>query len=104
MERRVAERKRTKMDIRFPCFGTFYSGTVRDLSANGMFINTLVCFPFGSTLEILIQSKKEVLKVPVKVNRVVNTWGIDMGMGVELLSLPREYLELLIKLDMGCLT
>ncbi len=90
------------MEIRFPCLGTFFSGTVKDLSEKNLFINSIICFPVGSTLEMIILSKKKVLTVPVKVKRVMNTDGIDKGMGVEVLNLPKEYLEIVIGLDLGC--
>ena len=100
MERRAVKREHTKVKVRFPCFGTFLAGTVTDVSENGMFINTSVCFPPGSPFEILIHSKKEVLKIPFRVSRTAKTGNSYNGMGVELLSMPRGYLELLIRLTL----
>lgn len=100
MERRANNRQLSKVEARFPCLGTFFPGTVTNLSEYDMFLKTVMCVPEGSTLEILIRSQKEILKIPVRVVRKEKTDNTYKGMGLELLNLPKGYLELLIKLNL----
>jgi hypothetical protein len=100
MERRANKRKHSKVEARFPCLGTFFSGTVTNLSEKNMFLKTAMCVPDGSQLEILICSQKEILKIPARVVRKEKTNNTYKGMGLELLNLSKGYLELLIKLNL----
>ncbi len=93
MEKRAFERVDTSLSIRYFCGNLFYTGTVRNLSGNGMFISTKVQFPFSSGFELLLPLKKEILRLPVKVTRIVKTDGFYNGMGVELLNPDQNYLE-----------
>lgn len=78
----------------FSCCDTEYSGTVTNISENGMFIKIKeMCFPFNSQLEILILLKKEVLKIPVKVCRIIKSTDLYDGIGVEIINSPQNYLE-----------
>ncbi len=98
MQRRAFERIPTNLQTTFLSDNTSYTGTVTDLSENGMFINTRVDFPFNSRLEIRIPLKEEILKVPVKVSRIKKTDDFYDGMGVELLNPPPNYLEFVNRL------
>ncbi len=85
----------SNIKVRFSCFHTDYTGTVTNVSENGMFIKTgKMSFPFDSTLEILIQLKQKVFKVPVKVSRMTKSKDHYDGLGVKLLKTPEEYLDL----------
>lgn len=99
MEKRASKRINEKLPVRFAGHNTFYSGTVTDLSETGMFVNSEIYFPMQSEFEILVLLKKDILKVPVKIARIEKTGDSYNGMGVELLNLPKKYLEHLIKLD-----
>jgi Tfp pilus assembly protein PilZ len=101
MHTRDAERISTDLKLRFPCRNTFYSGTVTNLSENGMFINADISFPIKSSFEVFVQLKNEKLNVPVKIVRIVKSGGFYEGMGVKILNLPKKYLELLIKLNLS---
>ena len=103
MENRISKRIPAKISLRFPCCNTVHSGIATNLSENGMFINTTeLCFPIQSRLEILILFGKEILKVPVKITRIVKKANVYKGIGVELVSLPKNYLEFVIKLNLSC--
>lgn len=104
MPKRESERILSNVPLIFPCCNTFYSGTVKNLSENGMFINAEICFPIESRFEILIKMKKDIFKVPVKLVRIVKSGDTYEGMGVKLLNLPEKYLELLIKQTLGSLS
>jgi hypothetical protein len=92
MERRACERVNTNVDVRFFCGNMFYSGVVKNLSENGMFVSTMRCLPFDSTFDILFRLEDEIIKVPVKVKRIEKTEGFYDGMGLEILERPRSYL------------
>jgi hypothetical protein len=104
MPKRESERIPSNVALRFPCLNTFYSGTVRNLSENGMFINAEIGFPIESRFEVLLKMKEDILKVPVKIVRIVKSGDTYEGMGVKFLKLPEKYLELLIKHTLGSLS
>jgi hypothetical protein len=97
-EKRTSERIHTNVEVRFFCGNMFYSGVIKNISEQGMFISTKRCLPFDSQFEILFRSESEILKVPVKVSRIEKTEGFYDGMGVELLDKPRSYLVYLNQL------
>ncbi len=99
MDKRASKRINEKLSVRFPGRNTFYSGIATDLSETGMFINSDIYFPIRSEFEMLVLLKEEVLKVPVKIARIVKTGDMYEGMGVELLNLPKKYLEYVIRLN-----
>ena len=75
--------------------GNFLSlGTVKNISENCICINTDMCIPIGSRIEMLIPSKtKDILSVPVSVWRFENTNSIFATMSVEVFNPFKEYLE-----------
>ncbi len=97
MEKRSSNRIHKRLNIVFPCCNGFHSGTVLNLSENGMLIDTKTWVPLKSTFEILIPVKKEILKIPVKFVRLSKTGKRYKAMGVKLLDLPKKYLEFVIK-------
>ena len=99
MEKRASKRVNEKLSVRFPGHNTFYSGTATDLSETGMFINSEIYFPIQSEFEMLVLLKEDVLRVPVKIARIVKTGDSYEGMGVEILNLPKKYLEHVIRLN-----
>jgi hypothetical protein len=98
MQRRAFERIPADLQANFFCGNTIFTGTVTNLSENGMFVKTKMCFPFDSTLEILIPLKEEVLKVPIKVSRIEKAEDFYDGMGVEVLNPPQNYVEFVSRL------
>ena len=101
MKKRHSERIPIELPLRFPWGNTFYSGTVKNLSVEGMFIDTDICFPNESTFDVLIKLKNEILRIPVKIERLVKSGGTCKGMGVKILNLPQKYLEFFIKRHLG---
>jgi hypothetical protein len=82
------------LDIR--CFGT-----VTNISGNGMFIKSpKIIFPLNLQFEISLPFKEEMLNVPVINKRLSESNGYYDGMGVEVLNIQKNYLELLIKLNL----
>ncbi len=92
--KRIFPRIPSKTKVLFSCCNMEYSGTVTDISKNGMFIKIKeMYFPFDSQFEILIPLKKEVLKIPVKVSRIIKSTVLYDGIGVELINPPQNYVE-----------
>jgi len=84
----------SKIKARFYCNDTDYSGTVINISEDGMFIRTRkVAFPFESNLVIFISRKERLLKVPVKVCRLTKTDNVFDGMGVQVIDAEPDYLK-----------
>jgi len=96
MHKRNTERISVNMSLRFPFSNTFIPGTVTNLSENGMFIDTELCFPLESKFEVLIKLNREILTIPVQIARIVKSNNKYTGMGVRILNYPPRYLEFLI--------
>jgi hypothetical protein len=99
MEKRDFKRIPANLILRFPSCNTFNSGTLTNLSANGMYISADMSFPIKSTFSVFVQLKNEILKVRVKIVRIVKSGNFYEGMGVMILNQQKKYLELLIKLN-----
>ena len=103
MKKRAHERIPLDMEISFLQSDTKYSGTVKDISKNGMYIETDTPLPFDSKLDlhmpfkgrlkILIDLNNEVLEVPVQVKRLVQKGTSFIGMGVMLLDPSQSYMD-----------
>ena len=93
MNRRAYERVNINFRAKFFYGNTLYTGEITNLSENGIYISTRLCFPFESRFEILIPLDEGVLKVPVKVSRIIKTDDFYEGMGLELLEQSKNYLE-----------
>ena len=91
MQKRAFERISSELESKFFCGNIMYTGTVTDLSENGMFISTSMCFPFNAVFDVLIPLDGGVLKIPVRVSRMVKKDGSYEGMGVEVLGKVSDY-------------
>ncbi len=98
MSNRAYERVSANIEAKFFYGNSIYSGEITNLSENGIFISTKICFPFESRFEILIPLDGKVVKVPVKVSRIIKTDDFYDGMGLELLEQPRNYVEIVSSL------
>ena len=95
MGKRAHERINTIVAARFFCDNLYYSfcyGTIKNISENGMRIETSKCLPFGAKTELLIYDKAEVLHVHVRVRRIIKESIYD-AMGIEILNPSQDYLE-----------
>ncbi|MEW6599469.1 MAG: PilZ domain-containing protein [Nitrospirota bacterium] len=94
MHRRAFERVPVNITVRFCCGNDDCNGTVSDLSEKGMFICTEnMCFPFNSEFKLAFPLGDEILNLSVKVRRITKTADRYDGIGIELLSLPKGYLD-----------
>ena len=94
-KRRSVERVPANINVKFCGDDRSYSGTLKNLSANGMFISTRdMRFPFDTRFKVLIPVEDYVLTVPVKVSRITKTSDSYDGIAVELLNPPtKDYLQ-----------
>ncbi len=99
MQRRAFERLSANIQARLLWGSAIYPGVVRDLSEDGMFINTKMSLPVDSMFQVAIFANGNVLTIPVNVRRSVKTHDFNNwkngknGIGVKLLNLPSNYLE-----------
>lgn len=99
MQKRAFERIPADIKVRFYSCDTDYSGTIKNLSENGMFITIdKMLFPFDSTIQIIIPLEEKLLKVPVKVIRMTKSDEVFDSIGVELTDNHQDYLELVNRL------
>lgn len=102
MERRTFERLYAKLQAKLYYGEATYTGTVANLSENGMFICTRMNIPVDSIFPIMLLQNGQSFKIDVRVRRAVKTCGhhIDAeetGIGVLLLDPPQDYLEFIGK-------
>ena len=94
MARRVSWRIPLNINVRFHCCDKECSGTVINLSENGMSISTNeICFPKDLPFEIMISFKEQALYASVKLVRSVKTNNDYDSIGVEILNPSQEYLS-----------
>ena len=105
IQRRAFDRVPVNIKVRFYCCDTDYSGTVTNLSENGMFIRmNRMLFPFDSRLDIIIPIENKLMRVPVRVIRMTKSKNFFDGIGVEVLNTPCKYLELVESLRCGAVS
>ncbi len=103
MEKRTYDRMPVGIDARFFCGKMFYSGTVFNLSAEGMHISTKKCFPLGTSIVVIFCHGKDLLQVNTKVKRLTRTNGCYCGMGIEILKPSKKYLNYVDSLSPVCM-
>ncbi|GBD96779.1 MAG TPA: PilZ domain-containing protein [Nitrospirae bacterium] len=97
-ERRAFERFPANLDARLFYGNLIYTGMVKNLSQNGMFVSTKVNFPLNSEFIMVVLLNNRTIKLPVKVRRKVRKESgyyskMDDGIGVELLEPPQNFLD-----------
>lgn len=70
-----------------------HEGTVTDLSCHGLLINTDICPPFGSDLNVVLVLGDEVYKLSCKVKRLVLNAELSCSLGVELVTRSENYCD-----------
>lgn len=94
MARRTSWRIPINLNVLFNCCDKGCSGTINNLSENGMFISTHeMCFPFDSKFELSVPWEEEMICIPVRLVRSVDANNGLNGIGVELLNPPQSYLN-----------
>jgi hypothetical protein len=108
MKKRDHERITLDLEVTVLQANKKYSGTVKNISQNGMYIETDEPLPFNSKLDlhipfktklkILINFNNEILEVPVRVKRLIGNGHSFHGMGVMLSTASYGYLDFMSNL------
>ena len=108
MKKRAYERVTLDKKVQFFISEDMYPATIKNISHNGMYIETEAPLPFHSNLDVhlpfkyklkvLIDCKNDVLEVPVRVKRLVKNGSSFKGMGVALVDTSQEYMDFMSNL------
>ena len=93
MEKRTTKRITVSLEARFFQGKMFHSGTVLNLSEQGMFRKINTCLLSDSKLTVFFLSGQKLLKVPVRINRISSINHSYNGIGVEIQNSPVDYIE-----------
>ena len=103
MKKRAYERVALDKKVQFLISEELYPATIKNISQNGMFIETEAPLPFHSNLDanlpfkynlkVLIDFKNDILEVPVRVKRLVKNGSAFNAMGVALIDTSQEYMD-----------
>ncbi len=95
--KRKSERLDTDFQVSLFHGNIVYTGTVINLSENGMFISTRRNFPIDAMLVTSLMIGEEPLQLPVQIRRRVNTADLkdsqDNGVGVQILTCSEDFLD-----------
>lgn len=102
MERRVCERLFAELQTRILYGDIIYTGTVTNLSEEGMFIRTRAHFPENTVFDVVVRQNGQTLKITVEVKRTAKPFAYNIGnqehgIGVTLINPPHDYLEFVEK-------
>ena len=92
-EKRKCERKLVRERIIYSFGNIFYSGDLRNVSMEGMFVETAYCLPVDARLTVIMKNHNIYLNLIVKVKRLVRKSGLYRGMGLQLTDRQRRYEE-----------
>jgi desulfoferrodoxin-like iron-binding protein len=98
MKKRSVERIPAGLKAEFFWSDKINSGTVADLSENGMLVNTRTCPPLRAKLDLTILLEEDVLNIPVKVRRLVKKDNYYDAFGAEIMNPPKKYLDFVTSL------
>ena len=94
MQRRISERTPANIKVRFCCCKSDYSGTITNISVNGMLIHIdKICFPFDLHFEILIPLWKKTIHIPVDVVRIIRSPDDYDSIGVRVVNPDQNYIN-----------
>jgi len=98
MEKRAFQRLPVNLQSRLFYGNMVYTGTITNLSENGMFISTKMSFPIDAVFIAVILLDDHTLSIPIRIRRTVraaeqSTDTEDCGIGVGLLNPSKEYLD-----------
>jgi hypothetical protein len=105
-ERRAFNRIPAYIGVHFFFGNSLCSGTIKNLSENGMLVDTKICFPLQSRFDILfpLKQKEDSFNIPAEVSRVIKEGSFYDAMGVKVVYQPHEYLEYVTHLKAKQLT
>ena len=92
-ERRSSKRITSNIDTRFFMGNMFYTGNVKNLSKEGMFIKTNMLVPSGSLFVVIISVKEKLLRMLSRARRIVEKESSLSGIGIEIIDPPQQYTD-----------
>lgn len=93
MNRRSFDRVDTSLPVKYVCDDRLYSGTIGNLSENGMFIKTGNFLPCINWIELYVPIDEEISSFHARIRRVEKIDDENYTMGVEILAPPYSYIE-----------
>ncbi|HBH61326.1 MAG TPA: hypothetical protein DDX85_06220 [Nitrospiraceae bacterium] len=93
MNRRSFDRVDMSLPVKYMCEDMLYSGTIKNLSENGMFIKTSNFLPCVNWIEIFVPLEEEISKFFARIRRIEKIDDANFSMGIELLNPPYSYIE-----------
>ena len=93
MEKREFKRTEITLPVKYLCENMLYNGTVKNISENGMFINTCNFLPCNNKVELLIPLKEEISRFSAIIRRIEREDDSRYNIGIELLNPPEKYME-----------
>ena len=100
MNRRACKRIYGELDVRFFYDDAMHTGSITNLSGNGMYIELDIClYYYKSNFNVQLLLLNRTLDMPVKIGRLVEKHGFYYGMGVELVNPSEDYLDFVASLE-----
>jgi hypothetical protein len=93
MDRRSFDRVDMSLPVKYVCDDILYSGTIKNISENGMFIKTGNFLPCINWIEIFVPLEEEISKFFARIRRIEKIDDSNFSMGIELLDPPNKYVE-----------
>ncbi len=90
-EKRQFRRIPVNIDVTYHFNDIFYSGTVLNISENGLFLSTRKSLPLNSLFVVIINAEKKLLKLIGRVKRSIKNNGYGDGVAIALFEPPGEY-------------
>ena len=100
MNRRAFKRLYGELHARFFYDEAMHTGTITNLSGNGMYIELDKClYYYKSRFNVQLLLINRSLDIPVKISRLSEKYGFYYSMGVELVNPSEEYLDFVASLE-----
>jgi len=92
MEKRAFERIDTNIPVKYFCENMLYTGTIKNLSENGMYIRTSNFLPCRDRIEMIIPLKDQVTTFKSRIRRIEKINDAIFNIGVEILNPPASFI------------
>lgn len=93
MEKRAFERIDTNIPVKYFCENMLYTGTIKNLSENGMYISTSNFLPCKDKIEMIIPLKATVTTFKSRIRRIEKINDSIFNIGVEILNPPASFID-----------
>lgn len=93
VQKRMFERIPVNIQARFFYGNIFYSGKIRNLSENGMFIHTKIPIPVKAIFPVIIRTDTMLLNILGRVRWSEEMTDQNCGIGLEIVNPSQNYIE-----------